>query len=129
MLQGFTVRRFAAAQAACTARGASQPWQVIPDWYLQRRSEMHLDERTRRLAAERSMLTRITDPTALQTATESVSNQEQNLTRDRDMLEAEVQRSLANLRATLSTRAREARCSEAGLRADAVALYATWCCR
>jgi serine/threonine protein kinase len=129
MLQGFTVRRFAAAQAVCTTRGATQPWQVIPDWYLQRRNEMHLDERERRLAAERSMLTRITDPTALQTATESVSNQEQNLARDRDMLEAEVQRSLANLRATLSTRAREARCTEAGLRADAVALYATWCCR
>jgi PHD/YefM family antitoxin component YafN of YafNO toxin-antitoxin module len=64
-----------------------------------------------------------------QRASESVSNQEQNLQRDRDMLEAEVLRSLGNLRSVLSTRARDARCSEAGLRADAAALYATWCCR
>jgi serine/threonine protein kinase len=128
-LQGFTVRHYAQAHALCTARGATHPWQVIPDWYLERRNELRLDERARRLAAERSMLSRISDPALQQRAGESVTNQEQNLQRDRDMLEAEVLRSLGNLRSVLSSRARESRCSEAGLRADAAALYATWCCR
>lgn len=124
---GFTVRRFAAAQSLCTARGASHPWQVIPDWFLQRRSELRIDERTRRLAAERTV--RLTDESAMRTAAESLANQEQSLQRDRDMLEAEVQRSLGALRSTLAARARDARCAEAGLRADGAALYATWCCR
>jgi hypothetical protein len=129
MLAGFTVRRYVAAQSACAQRGATRPWQVIPDWYLQRRNEMHLDERGRRLAAERSMAARITDETARRTAAESVATQEANLERDRQMLESEVQRSLASLRSALAQRARDARCTEAGLRADSEALFATWCCR
>jgi hypothetical protein len=129
IVAGFTVRRFNAAQSACSTRGAPHPWQVIPDWFLQRKSQLLLEERARRLNAERSMLSRITEPSALRTASHSVEEQQQNIDRDRAMLEAEIQRSLPALRASLAQRASEARCVEAGLRADIDGVYATWCCR
>lgn len=129
IVAGFTVRRFNAAQSACSTGGAPYPWQVIPDWFLQRKSQLLLEERARRLNAERSMLSRITEPSALRTASHSIEEQQQNIDRDRAMLEAEIQRSLPALRASLAQRASEARCVEAGLRADIDGVYATWCCR
>jgi|LNFM01.1.fsa_nt_gb serine/threonine protein kinase len=129
LVAGFVVRRFAAAQALCTQRGATHPWQLVPDWILERRAALHLDERARRIRLERSMVGRISDPTQQATASRSVEEQQGHLDRDRAMLEQEIQRSLPTLRASLSQRARDARCVDAGLRVDPDALYATWCCR
>ncbi|MBL8684285.1 MAG: serine/threonine protein kinase [Myxococcales bacterium] len=129
LVAGFVVRRFPTAQSLCTQRATTHPWQLVPDWYLDRRASLRLEERARRLRLERSMIARITDPTQQSAAVRSVEEQQEHLDRDRAMVEQEIQRSLPTLRASLSQRARDARCVDVGLRVDIDALYATWCCR
>ncbi len=128
IVQGFTVQTAPGANGACRTPGRTQPFKLIPDWYLQRVASLHLDQRLRNVEHEGQMAARLSDPVAQRTASENAARLRRELDNDRAMLGAEVQQALPSLRVSLGQTAQAARCVHTALQVDSHGLYAVWCC-
>jgi serine/threonine protein kinase len=128
MVPGFSVQAAPGASGACRSGRASQPFKLVPEWYLQRRHTLNFEQRLRAIETEGQMAARLEDPIAQRSASENAARRRRELDRERAMLADEVQRALPNLSTTLPRAAQLARCVHAGLQSDQQGLYAIWCC-